>query len=129
MQSLKFDDIRAIPTGGYQRNPIVDKLDKNEIFSGMNRDQIERKLKKNFKGIFSDGPEPEKLPKLFQQTSPKLDTLKSPFRSTSLDIKTRIKQSGNQTVKHGNNSLSIYSSAQKQIRDNMQKVANEVSNR
>jgi hypothetical protein len=38
VQSLKFDDIRAMPTGSYYRNPIVDKLDKNEIFSGMNKD-------------------------------------------------------------------------------------------
>ena len=52
VQSLKFEDIRTLPTGSYYRNPIVEKVDKHEVFAGMNKEQIERKIKKNFRGIF-----------------------------------------------------------------------------
>jgi hypothetical protein len=36
----------------------------------MSKEQIDKRIKKNFRGIFQDGPEPEKLPKLFQKKGP-----------------------------------------------------------
>lgn len=71
MQSKLFDEIRAMPTGGYTRSPIVEKLEPNEGFANLSKDQLNRKIKNNFKGIFmtkafdeKEGEELNKLPKL-----------------------------------------------------------------
>ena len=41
-----------MPTGGYVRSPIVEKLEPNEVFANLSKEQLNKKVKNNFKGIF-----------------------------------------------------------------------------
>tara|TARA_B110000285_G_C15059268_1_gene581390 strand:+ start:297 stop:422 length:126 start_codon:yes stop_codon:yes gene_type:complete len=41
-----------MPTGGYTRSTIVEKLEPNEGFANLTKDQLNKKVKNNFKGIF-----------------------------------------------------------------------------
>lgn len=68
VHSDAYEDIRAIPTSGYKRNPLVEAVDANEAMSRMSKPEIEKELHKKFKGIFGknnfDACDSSKLPKL-----------------------------------------------------------------
>ena len=158
VQSKYFDEIRAMPTGGYTRSTIVEKLEPNEGFANLTKDQLNKKVKNNFKGIFQttafdekEGEELNKLPKLLQASSPNVDrnnqnktnraafNFQSPsnankFRATSLDAKVKLKKghgafgSHTQYRQDEDPITGVYASAQKQIRENVAKAALAAAN-